>query len=103
PPLRADVPPAAPRACRGTQVPRAVRGVRPDVCAERDLGFVLVVAPTPERDVADRGRPVHRVGMDVVKLQEVPLRAPVSPGGNERTLPAIAPPYGAFDVDWNVT
>jgi hypothetical protein len=38
--------------------------------------LVLVVAPAAQGDVVDRGRTLFRVGLDVVKLQELPLRAP---------------------------
>src|SRR5437667_7956470 len=81
--------------CDPPHLRRSLPARRP-VWTKQQLRLVLVVPTTPQRDVADRGRPVHRVGMDVVKLQEAALRALASPGGNERALPAIAPPYGAF-------
>ena len=66
--------------------------------AEDQVRLVLVVAPATERDVLDGGRSSLRVGLQVVELQEGPLRAPPSVGGHEATLPAVTVPDRALHV-----
>jgi len=70
--------------------------------AENQLGLVLVVAPTAKGDVGDGGRPVHRIGLDVVELQERALRASPPGGGHEGALAMVAPPDRALDFPRNV-
>src|SRR6266850_1500567 len=60
--------------------------------AEDQLGLVLVVAPAAKRDVGDGGRPLHRIRLDVVELQERALRASPSRGGLEGALASVALP-----------
>jgi hypothetical protein len=70
---------------------------------EDKLGFVLIVAPTAERDVLDGGRPTLRVRLDVVEVHEGPFRAPLPGRGHEGTLAPIPEVDRAFDVVRNVT
>ncbi len=65
---------------------------------EHPLGLVLVVAAAAERKVLDRGRPVQRMGMDVVELEVRPLGTPSSRRSHVRALTSIALPDGTLHV-----
>src|SRR5258706_11621026 len=77
---------------------RAEGQLRLAMRAEDQLPLVVVVAPAAKRDVGDGGRPLHRVGLDVVELQERALRASPSGGGHEGALASVAPPDRALDL-----
>src|SRR5438105_7796948 len=69
---------------------------------EDQLGLVLVVPPAAQRDVGGGGRPALRLGLDVVELQERPLRAPPAVGRDEGALAAVTARDGALDRAGNV-
>jgi hypothetical protein len=71
---------------------------RPAVRAKNQLRLVLVVAPAAKGDVGDGGRPLLRVGLYMVELQEGALRASPSSGGQEGALASVAPPDLAVDL-----
>jgi hypothetical protein len=73
------------------------------VWPEDELGLVLIVAPTANGDVLDGGRPMLRMWLNVVEVQEGPFRAPLPGRGHEGTLASIAEVDRAFDVVRNVT
>ena len=70
--------------------------------AEDQRGLVLVLAPTSKGDVGDGGRPLIRIGLDVVELQKSALHASPSGGGHEGALASVAPPDHALDLPRNV-
>jgi hypothetical protein len=69
---------------------------------ERQLRFVLVVKPTPERQVASRRLAPDRVRLDVMELQVRSLAAPAAACGDEGALPPVAQPDLALDRDGDV-
>src|SRR5882672_2863027 len=81
---------------------RAEDQLRLAMRAEDQLPLVMVVAPAARRDVGDGGRPLHRMGLDVVEFQERALRASPSGGGHEGALAIVAPPDRALDFPRNV-
>jgi hypothetical protein len=70
---------------------------------EDQLGLVLIVRPAAQGDVVDGGWTVLRVCLDVMELEERPLRAPPPAHGEEGTLAAVAFPGRALDRSWYVS
>jgi hypothetical protein len=64
---------------------------------EDQVCLVLVVTPTPERDVLDGGRSSLREGVYVMELQERPLGASPSVLGDEGALAAVTLVDSALD------
>src|SRR5258707_9465863 len=70
--------------------------------AEDQLCLVLVVAPAAKRDVLDGRQSSQRMGPNVMQFEESAFGAPVSVGGDEAALAAVAPPGPALDVPWDI-
>src|SRR5439155_3711435 len=75
---------------------------RRTVTPEDQLALVLVVTPTAQGNVGDGGRPLPRIGLNVVELQEGPLRAPPPGGSDKGALAHIATPDHALDLSRDV-
>ena len=71
---------------------------RSAVRSEDQLGLILVVAPAAKGDVRDGGRSLHRVGLDMMELQERALGTSPAGRGHEGTLPSVTLPDRALDV-----
>ena len=65
-------------------------------------GFVVVVTPTAELDLANACAAPRRIRPHMMERHEPALRASTAVGPRERTAPQVAPPDRALDLGRNV-